>query len=218
MWFRAVAVTVCLLAGVGAHVPVAWADERAFTLSDYETYFAPGRFATHSTYYASDGLLEILSRRAIDIAGQHMLEQTVRSLDISSNYDEGSEYPFYKIEGRSIDHMLWNDRRRAYLYEYTDADFDANDSTVWESHDTEIGISPGDLLRGAMHVFYREADQRLGRDVKALDDNYRRDVVGMWSWSCAYLSNSEFEVACRAVHQPTHREEVFYYRRLDLVG
>jgi len=214
MKLRVAAFAVCLAVGI----PAAWAEGRQFEREDYERFFAPGRFASHSTYYASDGLLEVLERRTISVAGQHMLEQSVRSLDISNNYDEGSEYPYYKIEAHSVDQMLWDDRRKAYLYEYSNADFDTNDSVVWESHDTKIDISPDDRKGGEMHAFYNAADRRLGRDVKALDDQYRADVVGMWSWSCVYISDSLFEVECVATHQPSQREEVFFYRRIDLVG
>jgi hypothetical protein len=75
--------------------------------------------------------------------------------------------------------MLCDDRRKAYLYEHSSADFDANVSRVWESHDTRIDISPDDRKAGDMHAFYNAADRRLGRDVNVLDDQYRADVVGM---------------------------------------
>jgi hypothetical protein len=201
-----------------ALAPGAAAAPRVFAMEDYERYFSPGRFQSQSVYHASQGLLVIEARSARRIAGRTVLEQRFRSLDVAANYDLRSDYPFYKIESEGSDQMVWADWLDAYVFEYSDADFDANDSRVWESHDQSLAVSEGDRDAGLLHDFYREADRKGQQDVEALDAQYRRDVVGRWTMRCYYIRDRDYDVECVNTHLPTQREERYYYRKLDLVS
>jgi len=198
--------------------PAAFAGDRPFTREDYESYFAPGRFATYSPYYLSNGTLEVVVNRTAVVAGQYVFEQTTRSLDVSANYDLTSRFDYYKIESVHTDQMVWSERRQAYVYDYTDKEFDADEARVWESNDNGIALSGGDLDRGELHRFYRDADKRAGRDAKVFDQDFRKEVVGVWSWSCAWVANGKFDVECKARHETSKRLETYLYRKLDLVG
>ncbi len=200
-------------AGAGAH-----ADPRIFERQDYESYFAPGRFETHAPYYSSVGLFEVLENRVRPSGDKYILEQTTHALDVSANYDVRSILGYYKIDSHAVQDMVWDEARRLYVYIYADKEFDANDSVVWESSNDRIEISRGDVKRGLLHAFYNDADRRAGQNVKALDAQYRKDVVGAWTMQCAYLRDSKFDVDCTVVHVPSRRVEHYFYRKLDLVG
>jgi hypothetical protein len=196
----------------------AFAEERVFTRQDYESYFAPGRFASFSPFYQSDGILEVVSSRASTSAGRYFLEQTTRSFDVSANYHVESQFKFYKIDSTHTDNMIWDERRGVYFYDYSGAEFDSDGSLVWESHDGKLDLSDGDLARGDLHQFYRDVDRKAGRDPKVFDEDFRREVVGFWTWACAYLHKDRYDVSCKATHQTSGREETYLFRRLDLVG
>ena len=196
----------------------AFADERSFTREDYESYFEPGRFATWSPFYQSDGAMEIVVNRNATVGGRHILEQTTRSFDVAANYDIMSEYAFYKIESDNTDLMMWDEQRQVWVYDYTPKEFDTDTARVWESNNNEIRISDGDLDRGPLHQFYRDADRRAGRDATLFDRDFRNEVVGMWSWSCTWVNENGFDVECEAAHQKSERVETYFYRKLDLIG
>lgn len=198
--------------------PAAAREPRVFSREDYATYFSPGRLQTHSPYYESDGRLEIIRNRVLKVGGKIFLEQTVQSLDVSPNYDTLSDAPFYKIRSNGVSRMVWDDRRSAFLFDYSQADFDGDTSEVFESRDSRVEITSADTPRGRLHAFYRKADARAGRNVEELDRLYREEVVGSWSMQCAYVSTREFEVACELTHLPTDRVERHLYRKLDLIG
>ncbi len=189
-----------------------------FTQQDYLTYFAPGDFSTHSPYYESDGRLEVKSNKVIRVSGLEFLEQSVTSLDVSRNYDLLSDYPYYKIQADGSELLKWDSALSAFVYEYSNKDFEANSSKVWISKNDRIEISADDRPSGLLHNFYNAADQKAKADVRALDDKYRKDVVGVWSMQCSYLSESKYDVECRYTHQPTRRVERYYYRKLNLVS
>lgn len=197
---------------------LAFAQERPFTRKDYDSYFAPGRFATWSPFYQSEGMMEVIANRAATVGGRDILEQTVRSFDVSANYDVLSEYAFYKIQSQTTDLMMWDEQRQAWVYDYTLKEFDTDTAQVWESKDNAVRISDGDADRGPLHQFYRDADKRAGRDARLFDRDFREEVVGMWRWRCAWVSENGFDVACRSLHTKSFREETYYYRKLDLVG
>lgn len=214
--FRAlVALAACgtLMAGAAAS-----AQERRFSLKDYETYFAPGRFATWSPFYQSNGAMEVIANRKASVGGRELLEQTIRSFDVAANYDGLSEYAFYKIESQITDLMMWDAQRQAWVYDYTAKEFDTDTARVWESRDSNVGISSTDVDRGSLHQFYRDADKRAGRDAKLFDRDFRNEVIGMWRWSCSWISRDGFDVQCTSIHPASFREETYYYRKLDLIG
>ncbi|MDZ4760689.1 MAG: hypothetical protein SGJ21_06415 [Alphaproteobacteria bacterium] len=211
------AIIICLLVALASEAS-ALAQTRLFKREDYETFFAPGRFKSHAAYYASHGLLEIVKNRSTIFAGRYFLEQTMQALDVSANYDTLSANPYYKIESRGAEVMVWDDRLKAYLYEYSAADFDGNASIVWESTNDQIEITPDDSSSGDLHEYYRAADVRASQDVDALHSQYRRDVVGGWSMQCGYIRDDEWDVECKVLHQPTQRLELYYYRKLDLIS
>ena len=194
------------------------ADPRVFERQDYENYFAPGRFETQAPYYSSVGLFEVLANRTRSVGNAYILEQSTHALDVSANYDARSILGFYKIESHAVQDMVWDEGRRLYSYIYSDREFDANDSIVWESSNDRIEISRGDLKRGLLHAFYNNADKRAGQNVKALDAQYRKDVVGPWTMQCAYIHDNKFDVDCTVVHMPSRRVEHYFYRKLDLVS
>ena len=214
MRIRLLALVACaVFTGATAH-----ADERAFKREDYESYFAPGRFATWSPFYESHGAMEMVSRRSSQPAGKYLLEQTTKSFDVSVNYDTHSDYKFYKIESLHTDQMTWDARRGAYVYDYTDAEFREETAHVWESHDDNIDLSRGDKSRGELQQFYRDADRRAGQDPVKQENDFRKQVIGGWSWRCAWVNDMGYDVLCRAVHDGSGRTETFYYRKMDLVG
>ena len=194
------------------------ADPRVFERQDYESYFAPGRFETEAPYYSSVGLLEVLANRPRSAGENYILEQTTHALDVSSNYDARSILGFYKIDSHAIQDMVWDEGRHSYRYIYSDKEFDANDSIVWESSNDRIEISRGDVKRGLLHAFYTSADRRAGLNVKALDAQYRKDVVGAWTMQCAYIRDNKYDVDCTVVHVPSRRVEHYFYRKLDQVS
>jgi hypothetical protein len=198
--------------------PLAHAEPRMFDRQDYETYFAPGRFETRAPYLSSVGLFEVLSSRVRNVGGRYVLEQTSHTLDVSANYDARSLLGFYKIDTRAIQDMIWDERRQVYIYTYSDREFDTNDSMVWESRNDRIEISEGDVKRGLLHPFYNDADKRAGQDVKALEDQYRKNTVGAWTMQCAYIRDARYDVDCVVTHTPTGRVEHYFYRKLDLVS
>jgi hypothetical protein len=204
---------VSVLAG-----PASAREPRVFTREDYVAYFSPGRLQSHSPYYDSNGHLEVVRNRIVSVGGKTFLEQTVRSLDVSPNYDTMSTAPYYKIRSNGVSRMVWDDRRAAYMFDYSEADFAKDNSEVFESGNSRIEITKGDEPRGTLHEFYRAADARAGRDVDALDRVYRGDVVGTWSMQCAFVSARDFDVACEMTHLPTDRVERHLYRKLDLIG
>lgn len=214
MELRAILVGLVMLASAAP----ALAEARTFERADYETYFAPGRFKTHAVYYASFGLYEITGNRSTSFGGRYFLEQRAQALDVSPNYDTLSDHAFYKIQSSGAETMVWDEGRKAYLYEYSNADFDANTSVVWESDNDDIQITPGDVNAGKLHAFYRGADKRASADVEALDAKYRKDVVGAWTMQCAYIVDDEWDVECLVNHVPTKRLERYYYRKLDLMS
>jgi hypothetical protein len=209
---------ICLCAATGAANAFADNPGRAFKREDYEHYFSPGRFASHSPFYDSDGEMEVLSNHRMTIAGQYVLEQTTQSFDVSLNYDVDSAFRFYKIMSINTDQMLWDDHRGVYVYDYSAREFDTDNAQVWESRDDHIDISTADRKRGALHTFYRDVDKRAGRDAREFDQEFRNDVVGYWTWACAYVSGGKFDVACKARHETTGRTETYFYRRLDLIS
>lgn len=207
-----------LCIGVASAQPAAAKDPRVFSREDYAAYFSPGRLQSHSPYYDSNGQLEVVRNRLLTVGGKVFLEQTVRALDVSPNYDTMSEAPFYKIRSTGVSRMIWDEGRAAYLFDYSETDFSEDASEVFESGNSRVEIGAEDKPRGTLHEFYRQADARAGRDVEALDRVYRDDVVGSWSMQCAYVSMRGFEVACELTHLPTDRVERHLYRKLDLIG
>lgn len=207
-----------LCIGVALDHPAAADEPRIFSREDYAVYFSPGRLQSHSPYYDSNGQLEVIRNRVLSVGGKTFLEQTVRALDVSPNYDTLSEAPFYKIRSNGVSRMVWDERRVAYLFDYSDLDFSEDTSEVFESANSRVEISGADKPRGTLHTFYRGADERAGRDVDALDRAYRADVVGAWSMQCMYVSTKDYDVACELIHLPTDRIERHLYRKLDLIG
>lgn len=205
------------LGAIGLAGP-AFADERPFAREDYESYFAPGRFATFSPFYQSDGTMEVLVNRKATISGRHVLEQTTHSFDVSSNYDLMSEFDYYKIESRHTDLMMWDEGRELWVYDYTNEEFDNETARVWESQNNSVDITDSDVDRGSLHAFYRAADKRAGRDAALFDKEFRGDVIGLWTWKCAWISGGKFDVECKAAHEKSLRVETYFYRKLDLVG
>lgn len=192
--------------------------EKPFTREDYERYFVPGRFASKSVFYQSEGTMDVISNVVKHPGGRYALTQTIDTLDTSANYDLKSGFPYYKVRSRVGEEMLWDDRLQAYVFEYSNKDFDEDASLAWESRDNKAAISKGDSGPAPLHKFYNDADRRAGNDVKAIAAQYRKDVVGMWVWRCFYKKRGAFDVECRAVHQPTGRSEDYSYRKLDLVS
>ena len=215
---RAFTIGLCVWVGAVCAAGTAFAGDRPFTRDDYESYFAPGRFATYSPYYLSNGTMEVVANKIADVAGRHVFEQTTRSFDVSANYDLTSRFDYYKIEALHTDQMVWDERRQAYIYDYTNKEFDADEAKVWESNDNGIALSDGDLNRGELHKFYRDADKRAGRDARLFDQDFRKEVVGIWTWSCAWVSHEKFDVECKAMHETSRRLETYFYRKLDLIG
>ena len=201
-----------------ANALAAFADERQFTREDYETYFSPGRFATWSPFYRSDGWMIVVVNRKATVGGRHVLEQTTRSFDVSTNYDLMSDFDYYKIESRHTDLMMWDERRKVWIYDYTGKEFDTDNAQVWESEDNRVELSKTDLDRGSLHQFYRNADKRAGRNADEFDKEFRGQVIGLWSWSCAWVSDGKFDVECKAAHEKSDRVETYFYRKLDLIG
>lgn len=223
MKLRIVLFALALAAPAAADPPLRPAQtapikERAFTRADYESYFAAGRFASRSVYYQSEGVMEVIANKISTVAGRYVLAQTIDALDVSPNYDVGSAYPFYKVRTRDTEQMFWDDKLNAYVFEYSNAEFDGDNSLAWESKDTKPEISKGDKGGFPLHKFYHDADRRAGHNVAAIDAQYRKDVTGMWTWRCFYLQRAQFDVECRAVHQPSGRSEDYSYRKLDLVS
>lgn len=215
MYIRLLAIGLAAIFGAAA----AHADERPFKRQDYESYFSVGSYATWSPFYQSDGTLEMTARRSWRSAGQYMLEQTTKSFDVSVNYDRLSRYKFYKIESLHTDQMTWDARRELYVYDYTAAEFREETSQVWESNDNKVELSKGDKPRGELQQFYRDADKRAGQNPRAQEDEFLKEVIGGWTWRCAYTDKKKgFDVECRATHQKSSRVENFFYRKLDLVG
>jgi len=206
------------VAAVSVAVPAAFADERPLTRDDYETYFAPGRFATFSPFYQSDGTMEVLVNRKANVAGRYVLEQTTHSFDVSPNYDLMSEFDYYKIESSHTDVMMWDERRQAWVYDYTGEEFDNESARVWESENNDTGVSDRDFDRGSLHAFYRAADKRAGRDAGVFDKEFRSEVIGLWTWKCAWTGDGGFDVECKAAHEKSERVETYFYRKLDLIG
>jgi hypothetical protein len=163
-------------------------------------------------------MIEVLENRVRAIGDRYVLEQSTRALDVSPNYDVRSILGYYKIESQVVEDMVWDERRRVYAYTYSDKDFDTNASIVWESSNDRIEISRDDIKRGLLHNFYNSADKRAGQDTRALDAQYRKDVVGAWTMQCAYISGSKYDVDCTVMHVPSRRVEHYFYRKLDLVG
>jgi hypothetical protein len=215
---RTAAIAFCAWSAAAAASGMAFADERPFTREDYDSYFEPGRFATWSPFYQSDGWMQVVVNRKATVSGRNILEQTTRSFDVAANYDIISDYAFYKIESQNTDLMMWDERRRAWVYDYTSKEFDTDTARVWESKDKEVELSDTDLDRGPLHQFYRDADKRAGRDASLFDRDFRNEVIGVWSWSCAWVNENGFDVECKAAHEKSDRVETYFYRKLDLIG
>jgi hypothetical protein len=215
---RGAALAISLAAALVSPPHAMTEEVRTFAREDYVDYFEPGRFESHSPYYGSEGVMEVVRNRVIELGGRRFLEQTVRSLDVSANYDALSEYPYYKIRSEGMSRMLWDEAKAAYVFDYSRADFERDDSEVFESRRPAPEILAEDRPRGRLHAFYRRADQRAGRDVDAMDRAYQADVIGAWSMQCAFVSKQSYDVACRLTHLPSERVEQHYYRKLDLIG
>jgi hypothetical protein len=198
--------------------PAALAQGRPFEHEDYLTYFSPGRFASKSDYYSSTGEMSVISNRPSSILGRQFLAQGIEAIDAAPNYDLGSVFPYYKVQSRTVEHMVWDASRKLWLFDYSEAEFDSDRSVAWESHNTDPEISPGDRKVGDMHGFYKDADTRAKRDVSAIEAEYRRNVIGTWTWRCEYLRGEDYEVRCVATHMPTMRPEDYSYRRLDQIS
>jgi hypothetical protein len=196
----------------------AQASQRRFKQADYETYFTPGRYETASQQFRSRGDMEVLSVRATTVGGVRMLQHSVRTLQVAQNYDALSEYPFYKVQSLATDAMVWDSRLAAYVFEFSDEAFQGDRSQVWESQDERLGISPNDRERGALQAFYAEADRRAGLDANAQREEHRRNRVGQWSRTCAYLVRQPWEVACAFRHVPSGVVETYSYRRADRIS
>lgn len=206
---------ICLAAGAaGAQSPRA--DGRVFEREDYLSYFTPGRFASKSVYYSSHGVMEVISNRTRSLFGRSFLTQSMETLDVSPNYDANSGYPFYKIRSMSDEDLAWDEGRKVWVFEYSNADFDRDQSRVWESDDNAAEITAGDKASGDLHRFYNAADARAGRNPEQTEQAFRESVVGLWSWRCVYLRRETFDVECRATHLATWRDEDYSYRRIDL--
>lgn len=197
---------------------VAQAQTRQFVREDYSRYFSPGRFLTESTYHQSLGVLDITSRRNVDLMGRFLIEQTIRTLTVSRNYDVLSDFPFYKIEASGVENMLWDAGNESFLFQYRDVDFDASAAVAWESHNDRLEITDGDRNAGPLNAFYRRADRRARQDAEALDQRYRSDVVGAWAMQCFFIENLRYDVECTNTHLPTQRVERHFYKKLDLVS
>lgn len=214
--------TICVMLAFWSATPAfaapPAAKEKAFTREDYEKYFAPGRFASKSVFYQSEGTMDVVSNIVTHPAGRYLLTQTIDTIDTSVNYDRRSAFPFYKVKTHVGEAMMWDDKLGAYIFEYSNKEFDGDASLAWESRDDKTVISKGDKGPFPLHTFYNDSDRRAGADVKAIAAQYRKDVVGMWVWRCFYKKRGAFDVECRATHQPTGRTEDYSYRKLDLVS
>ena len=198
-----------------ADAQLARKPERVFTRADYESYFKAGRFATYSPFYQSDGVMAVVRNVVTPVAGQYRLEQTTTSFDSSPNYDVSSKYPWYKIQTQHVEQMVWDPKLGLYRYDYLPAEFGADKARVWESNDRNLVISPGDKSGGDLHQFYRDADRRAGQNPKKMEDDFKKTIIGAWTWTCSFIKHEQFEVECNAKHLATQHVETFYYRRLD---
>lgn len=209
----ALALIACGAAALPAH-----AQARAFEKEDYARYFAAGRLETYSPFYDSRGVLNIVRSKPLELGGLYVIHQTARSLDVSPNYDVWSDYAFYKIMAEGEEQLVWNEQIGALLFEYSEDDFDSDDSVVWESQNDWAEISDADHEAGLLHDFYSRADRRAGRDPDEFRSNYRKEVTGPWVLKCFYLVRQEYEVECLHTHQPTGRIERHMYRRNTLTS
>lgn len=208
-------ILIALCAGLIAANAAAQASQKRFRQADYETYFTPGRYLTESPEFGSHGDLEISEVKAVTVGGVRTLHQQVRTLDVSANYDTLSKLPNYKIQESALLRLAWDSSLGAYVYEFTPADFDDDHSQVWESKDTDIRVSPGDISRGQLQAFYRAADKRAGRDVEAMRAAHRASRLGKWSHTCAYLNQQAYEVICAFRNLQTGDSFTFLYKRAD---
>jgi hypothetical protein len=210
---------LCLAAafGAAAYAP-ARAEERPFERRDYESYFSTGSFATWSPFYDSDGVMEFVRNKGSQVSGRYILELATRAFDASPNYDTGSRFPYYKIESDIDDRLTWDERRKLYVYDYTEKELRSRTWRVWESHDMKAALSATDVDRGLLMAFYRHADKRAGRDPDEEDKAFRDEIVGTWTWACAYVREENFEVECTSSNETSGRVENVFFRRTDLVG
>ncbi|MDP3736040.1 MAG: hypothetical protein Q8R02_01545 [Hyphomonadaceae bacterium] len=208
-------IAVCLLTVFAGVAEAQRQKPRVFSRADYETYFKPGRFATYSPFYQSDGVMDVVGNKVTGAAGQYLLEQSTKSFDVSPNYDFTSAYPFYKIQTQHTELMVWDARQGLYRYDYTAAEFGVDKARVWESNDQALKISPADKGGGDLHQFYRDADRRAGQNPKTMEDDFKTTIVGQWTLTCSFIRDDRFEVECNAKHLRSEHVETFFYRRLD---
>lgn len=208
-------IAACLLTVFAGVAEAQRQQPHVFSRADYESYFKPGRFATYSPFYQSDGVMDVVGNKVKAAAGQYLLEQTTKSFDVSPNYDLRSAYPFYKIQTQHTELMLWDARLGLYRYDYTPAEFGFDKARVWESNDQVLAVSPTDKGRGDLHQFYRDADRRSGQNPKKMEDEFKKTIIGQWTWTCSFIPNDRFEVECRAKHILSDHVETFFYRRMD---
>ncbi len=162
--------------------------------------------------------MQVVANSEATVAGRHFLDQTIRSFDVAANYDILSDYAYYKIESANTDAMMWDERRQVWIYDYTPREFDTDTARVWESNDNKVELSDGDIDRGPLHQFYRDADKRAGRDANLFDGDFRNEVIGIWTWRCSWVNENGFDVECKSAHEKSDRVESYFYRKLDLVG
>ena len=208
-------IAACLLTAFAGVADAQLQKPRSFSRDDYEMYFNPGRFATYSPFYQSDGVMDVVGAKVTRAAGRYLLRQSTKSFDVSPNYDIDSGFPFYKIQTQHTEHMVWDARQGLYRYDYTASEFGADTARVWESNDRQISVSTGDKERGDLHRFYRDADRRAGQDPKKMEDDFKATIIGPWTWACAFIRDDRFEVECQARHLGSQHVETFFYRRLD---
>jgi hypothetical protein len=208
-------IAACLLTAFAGVAEAQLQKPRTFSRADYETYFEPGRFATYSPFYQSDGVMDVVGNKVTSAAGQYLLQQSTRSFDVSPNYDLNSVFPFYKIQTQHTEYMVWDGRQGLYRYDYTTAEYGVDKARVWESNDQNVSISIGDKGGVDLHQFYRDADRRAGQNPKKMEDDFKTTIIGPWTWSCAFIRDDRFEVECKAKHLISQHIETFFYRRLD---